>query len=271
MAAVWEQFSETREVSDTGFVRDLASGYYLMPWANTYSKGLVGRRSGLVKDAALIARMNLEVSYSKVGETVWAPYGDKYTVALTGDILNLERGKLLPVTMSTTGYLCVRAYTNTKSVHRIVAEVWLPNPEDKPQVNHIDGNKHNNAVSNLEWCTAKENAEHAVKTGLYRAPLSAAEVAEIRLLLERGNTPADIAEVLQVGVAAVYAIREGRTHSKEAYVGKLGRKPKLTAKDIPVIRELGRTMTGTAIGELYGVHQGTIQGIVSRRTWQYII
>lgn len=46
-------------------------------------------------------------------------------------------------------------------VHRIVAESFLPNPEEHPYVNHIDENKHNNCVSNLEWCTPQHNAEHS--------------------------------------------------------------------------------------------------------------
>ena len=81
--------------------------------------------------------------------------------------------KILSFNKSNNGYLQVCLTKNgkccTRTVHRLVAKAFIPNPENKPQVNHIDGNKQNNNVKNLEWCTAKENTGHAIKTGLKKS------------------------------------------------------------------------------------------------------
>ena len=70
------------------------------------------------------------------------------------------------------GYKCVQLHINGKykweKVHRLVAMAFVPNPENKPQVNHIDGNKSNNNVLNLEWCNQSYNTKHAYKNNLIK-------------------------------------------------------------------------------------------------------
>lgn len=80
--------------------------------------------------------------------------------------------KLLHQSPNNLGYHKVELYKDGKSkmfyVHRLVAISFIPNPDNKPQINHKDGNKDNNTVDNLEWVTSKENLHHAVETGLRR-------------------------------------------------------------------------------------------------------
>lgn len=93
-----------------------------------------------------------------------------YWVGTDGRIIGIK-GSYLACPPNGRGYSSFAAKTlkgsiNSPRVHRCVAETFLPNFNQKEQINHIDGNKANNAVSNLEWCTNQENAIHAVKTGL---------------------------------------------------------------------------------------------------------
>lgn len=109
-------------------------------------------------------------------------YGDYYEVSNLGRVRSIDRrvnsrngkrlvkGKILKQQVDKYGYMRVHCYMNNKSkqyqVHRLVALSFISNPDNKPQVNHKDGNKQNNRVDNLEWSTNKENVEHAFSIGL---------------------------------------------------------------------------------------------------------
>lgn len=114
-------------------------------------------------------------------------YEGLYVVSNTGKIKSIDRyitdkngkikfthGRIIKVRSQNSGYNVLRLCKNGKkpafTVHRIVAETFIPNPENKPYTNHKDGNKQNNRVSNLEWVTPSENMRHAVDTGLWKYP-----------------------------------------------------------------------------------------------------
>lgn len=109
----------------------------------------------------------------------------RYFVRDDGEIFSenfSEKGKLkkrLPSILTgpngESGYylihMSVYGVSYSKLIHRLVAQAFIPNPENKPEVNHKDGFKCHNYASNLEWVTEKENIEHSCKTGLYYVPI----------------------------------------------------------------------------------------------------
>jgi hypothetical protein len=149
---------------------------------------------------------------------VWKPiekYKGFYEISCLGRVRSLDRqvskinksskgkifnqiqkvkGRLLVKTVNRCGYERIRTQVNSKrvqfSIHREVAKAFIPNPTNKPCVNHKDGNKVNNSLSNLEWCTYSENSIHAIEKGLIarETGLGSGRLAyEIKVLDLEGN------------------------------------------------------------------------------------
>lgn len=171
-------------------------------------------------------------------------------------------------------------------VHRLVGFAFIPNPDNKPYINHIDGVKDNNKVENLEWCTQKENIRHAIDTGLMKSlygesngssKLSESEVFKIRSLYhEKGYKQKKLATIFGVERSTISKIvSENNWLSLERYEGVKRESRYLgKLKEGDVIKIRGLLASGTSnvkmLSEEYGVTQVTIRQIRDRITWKNI-
>lgn len=155
-----------------------------------------------------------------------------YQVSSLGNVRSIDRivvranarkltikGGMVKLVLNQQGRLRARLRLEGKEkqrlVHRLVAEAFISNPEKKEQVNHIDGNKTNNAIANLEWVTAQENMDHAVKHNLNargerqgNSKLKVFQIVEIKqLLIANRLSLAAIAREYNVGVSTIHDIK----------------------------------------------------------------
>ena len=175
---------------------------------------------------------------------MWKPIkvAEDYEVSNFGRVRSVDRinakgwrytGRLLKLQKDKKGYLTVGIMVSGKpktfKVHRLVAFAFLDKVEGKEQINHIDGDKTNNNVMNLEWCNNAENQLHAVRVGLKsrpkgeknaRATLTEQKVSIIKLFLQKGwGSYRDLARLFGVKKSLVADIGMGRTWKEvDAYV-----------------------------------------------------
>ena len=147
----------------------------------------------------------------------------RFEISQSGVIRNAKTKSIKSQYVSDTGYYMITISKNNKSkpyrVHRLLANNFIDNIENLKEVNHIDGNKLNNELINLEWVSHFGNMQHAFSTGLANnsgvkngmAKLNEINVAEIKELLKQGISQYKIAEKYLVSRSAILKIHLGKT------------------------------------------------------------
>lgn len=152
--------------------------------------------------------------------------------------------------MGSTGYLMVNIYYQpgksvSKPIHRIVATAYIPNPDNKREVNHINGNKHDNRSINLEWATSQENSQHACRTGL--TPVR--DVATLRRGWEKHRD-----EIIK--------------KQKERTKGEGNPSSKLKAEEVVLIRNMYQQgLTVTQISKMLNLKRMNVTDVIKGTTW----
>ncbi len=163
------------------------------------------------------------------------------------------------------------------SVHRLVAIAFIPNPENKLQVNHKDGIKTNNVVENLEWATYRENTNHAIKNNLVafgeRHGGSKLTEKQVLSILKDNRKISIIAKEYSVSLQTIYRIKSKDSSrwariTKNIQVNKDGMNAKLTENQVLEIIKDSRSTR--VLGRKYGVCSSVIGNIRKRKTWRHI-
>ena len=153
------------------------------------------------------------------------PSHPRYEISVDGIVRNGTTKAIKSQYIGYTGYYMVSASYQHKSkplrVHRLLAEVYIPNPKNLPEINHKNGIRTDNSIDNLEWCSHAENVRHAFATGLAnntgekngQSKLKESDVVEIKWLLGGSNgniSQAKIAKLFNVSRSTILGIHIGR-------------------------------------------------------------
>jgi len=151
-----------------------------------------------------------------------------YSVSTEGNVRDDKRGIIKSQRILRDGYMCADLYNNgkrsKKRIHRLVAETFIPNSENKEDVNHKDGCKCNNCLKNLEWATRSENMKHAYATGLaHKSPKAGMQKG---MKNPNGGRPRTRVKIVETGeefesvVSCARAINGDDRHIHDCFSGK---------------------------------------------------
>lgn len=212
---------------------------------------------------------------------LWKPVPDYdgYQVSNFGRVKRIYKNgkqRVLKPVLNRNGYLriCLSKGNEKKifSIHRLVAQAFIPNPLSKPQINHIDGNKLNNHVENLEWVTGSENQRHAVGTGLKKsgqdrpeAKLTNQQAQYIRENPSKYNI-SQLAQMFSVKRTVIEFVQLGKTYKHAGgsiRQSKCPRLPDEVRKQIRAEYVFGSSEFGSyGLAKKYGVTHQTILNII---------
>ena len=144
--------------------------------------------------------------------------GWPYSISVDGQVYSHRSQKFLKSRAQNSGYqlvhLCLDGDRKGVTVHRLVAQAFVPNPGNKQEVNHKDGDKSNNHASNLEWSTHSENLSHAHKHRLHRsgAKLTDIQAVAMRRLMQYGMSSTQLSKLTGKSLSYLGHIKHGRMY-----------------------------------------------------------
>lgn len=232
----------------------------------------------------------------------------QYCITPDGKVFSRRSNRFLRGWLNVGGYLVVAMTSDDgqvthRPVHRLVAEVYIPNPENKPQVNHIDGDKENSNVTNLEWVTGSENTQHAhtewlnkgknfdeatslecrenqIHCPYEKAPndgnsLHEDDVREVCQLIQEGYRDVDISRITGVNRRYVCSIRHGdnKLYSDIAKEYKFSFRKEQRLSPEAVMQVCKRLEEGVGVLELsreLGLDRKAVGNIKNRKTFKNI-
>lgn len=199
-----------------------------------------------------------------------------YQIADCGLVYSEKRKKWLKPYANHSGYYRIHLNNQAQaSVHRLVAMAFIPNPENKPEVDHIDNDPSNNSVENLRWANRRENLEHEFESGGLATLMSEKDVHLVCQRLEEGVGCSEISRIYGFSYDAVYQIKRGENwkHISSQYniTKPKQRSPMLTESNVRVICEqivLGKS--SVEIAEEFDFSYDVVAKIKSGKNWRSI-